>query len=230
MIEIRRSAERGRFDFGWLDTRHTFSFGEYHDPRHMGFRALRVINEDRVQPGRGFPTHGHRDVEILSFVIGGALEHRDSLGNGSVIRAGDVQRMSAGTGVMHSEFNPSSTEPVHFLQVWILPRQRGGEPDYEQRSFGDAAAGVRLVASSDGRDGSGTVRQDVAVYAISLAEGSPIRHGLDANRHAWVQVLRGRAEVNRATLASGDGAALSGEVALELSSAEAAQLLLFDLA
>ncbi len=233
MIQVRRSTERGHFDFGWLDTRHTFSFGEYHDPRHMGFRALRVINEDRVQPGQGFPTHGHRDMEILSFVIDGALEHKDSLGNGSVIRAGDVQRMSAGTGVTHSEFNFSAAEPVHFLQIWILPDRRGYAPSSEQKRFPDGAKRGRLalVASRDGREGSVTVHQDASLYASILEPGGSVSHALAMGRHAWVQVVRGSLALNGAApLLPGDGAAVSDEPGLSLSAREDSEFLLFDLA
>ncbi len=232
MITVRRSAQRGHFNFGWLDTRHTFSFGEYLDPAHMGFRSLRVINEDRVQPGEGFPTHGHRDMEILTFVVAGSLEHRDSLGNGSVIRPGDVQRMSAGTGVQHSESNASANEPVHLFQVWIIPQYPGGVPSYEQKSFAAPAQPpeLRLVATSDGRDGSVTVHQDVAVYLGEIGAAQSVTHELDAKRHAWVQIIRGDISVNGASLASGDGAAISAERRLESVATLPSQLLLFDLA
>jgi redox-sensitive bicupin YhaK (pirin superfamily) len=232
MIAIRRAAERGHFDHGWLDTYHTFSFGGYHDPRHMGFRSLRVVNEDRVAPGVGFPTHGHRDMEILSYVLEGALEHQDSLGTGSVIRPGDVQRMSAGTGVRHSEFNHSATAPVHFLQIWIEPARQGIAPGYEQKHFteDDRRGRLCLVASPDGAGGSVTVHQDARVYAGLLPAGTKVEHRLAGGRHAWVQVARGRVAVNGEALAPGDGAALSGEPAAALEALEAAEILVFDLA
>src|SRR5438552_1115086 len=193
MMTLRRAAERGRSELDWLDSRHTFSFADYHDPRWMGFRDLRVINEDRVQPGRGFGTHAHRDMEILTYVIEGEIQHRDSMGNGSIIRPADVQRMSAGTGVTHSEFNPSPAEPVHFLQIWILPEQAGMPPGYEQRKFPvDEKRGMlRLVASRDGRDGSVTVHQDVDLFAVVLEAGEVVTHPLQHGRHAWIQVVTG---------------------------------------
>lgn len=232
MITVRKAADRGGGDHGWLDTRHTFSFADYHDPAQMGFRGLRVINEDRVKPGRGFPTHGHRDMEILSYVLAGALEHEDSMGTGSVIRPGDVQRMSAGTGVMHSEFNPSRTEPVHFLQIWILPGTRGLEPSYEQKHFPEAEkrGRLRLIASRDGRDGSVTIHHDASVYAAVLAPGERVALALADGRHAWVQVARGAVTLNGEMLGAGDGAALSREPALTLVAAEPAEALVFDLA
>src|SRR5207247_2933582 len=193
MIAVRPSAERGRSELGWLSSRHTFSFADYLDPRHMGFRSLRVINEDRVQPGAGFPTHGHRDMEIVTYVVAGALEHKDSLGTGSVIRPGEVQRMTAGTGVTHSEYNPSRIEPVHFLQIWLLPERQGLTPGYEQQAFSAAEmqGRLRLVASRDGRDGSVTVHQDARILAARLAPGDELVHSLAPSRHAWVQVVRG---------------------------------------
>src|SRR5262245_7575773 len=206
MLAIRRSEERGHFDMGWLDTRHTFSFGEYYDPRFLGFSALRVINEDRVRPGGGFPTHGHRDMEIVTYVLDGALEHKDSLGTGSVIRPGDVQRMSAGTGVRHSEFNASRAEPVHFPQIWILARSSGIAPGYEQRSFGDERRGkLRLVASADGRDGSLTIHQDAAIWAAILDGGQAVAHRFAASRRGWLQVARGRVTLDGTALEAGDG-------------------------
>ena len=228
----RPSAERGHADHGWLDSRHTFSFAGYHDPRFMGFRTLRVINEDRVQAGAGFPPHGHRDMEILSYVLQGALEHKDSLGTGSVIRPGDVQRMSAGTGVRHSEYNHSATEPVHFLQIWIEPARRGIAPGYEQISVSaDARRGrLCLIASADGRDGSVTVHQDAAVYAALVAPGESLTHVLAAHRHAWVQVARGAVTLNGQLLAHGDGVAVSGEGSLIIAGREDGEILLFDLA
>jgi redox-sensitive bicupin YhaK (pirin superfamily) len=232
MLEIRRANERGHAQHGWLESFHTFSFADYQDPRHMGFRQLRVINEDRVQPGRGFGTHSHRDMEIVTYVLAGALEHADSLGTGSVIRPGDVQRMSAGTGITHSEFNASKVELVHFLQIWILPERQGLAPSYEQRRFSDAerAGRLRLVASRDGRDGSVRVHQDAAIYAALLAPGEKIVHELVPSRHAWVQVLGGAVELCGSRLAAGDGAAVSGEPRLALGAQSASHVLVFDLA
>jgi len=234
MITVRHSQDRGHFDHGWLDTRHTFSFAGYQDEAHMGFRALRVVNEDVVKPGQGFGRHGHRDMEILSYVLEGALAHEDSSGGGGVLRPGDVQRMSAGTGVTHSEFNGSDREPVHFLQVWLLPSERGVAPRYDQTSFpeADRRGKLRLVASPDAADGSLSLHTDARVYATLLAEGEKIRHALAPGRHAWVQVARGSVEVNGTSLAQGDGAAVSAEDAVELraSGAKGAEVLLFDLA
>jgi hypothetical protein len=232
MIQLRPDRERGHARHGWLDSRHTFSFAEYHDPRHMGFRALRVINEDRVQPGEGFPTHGHRDMEILTYVLAGALDHRDSLGNGSRIRPGDVQRMSAGTGIQHSEFNASRDALVHFLQIWILPDTVGLVPSYEQRHFPEEEGRnrLRLVASRDAREGSVALHQDVSLYLGRLDAGAELRHALAPGRHAWLQVARGSLRLGDATLRAGDGAALSGEPALELGADSAAEVLVFDLA
>jgi redox-sensitive bicupin YhaK (pirin superfamily) len=232
MLTIRNAGDRGHFDFGWLDTRHTFSFGDYHDPRHMGFRALRVINEDVVRGGRGFGTHPHRDMEIVTYVLSGALAHQDSMGNGSVIRPNDVQRMSAGTGVTHSEQNASATEPVHLLQIWLLPAATGSAPSYEQRAFprDDKRGRLRLVGAPDGRDGAVTIHQDVALYASVLDPGAHVRHALAPGRHAWVQVVRGSVSVNGRTLAAGDGAALSDEPAIDLGAVDESELLLFDLA
>ena len=232
MISVRRADERGHADHGWLDTRHTFSFADYHDPKYLGFRGLRVINEDRVQPGQGFPPHGHRDMEIFSYVLAGALEHKDSMGTGSVIRPGDVQRMSAGTGVRHSEYNHSKDEPVHFLQVWILPERRGLEPGYEQRHFSDAdkRAGLRLIDSREGTDGSVTIHADAKIYAAVVEPGQRLRHALAEHRHAWLQVARGAITLNDRPLVHGDGAAVSGEPALTIAGAERAEVLVFDLA
>jgi redox-sensitive bicupin YhaK (pirin superfamily) len=232
MIAIRRAADRGHFDHGWLNTYHTFSFAEYHDPAHMGFRALRVINEDRVQAGRGFPTHAHQDMEILSYVLEGALEHKDSMGNGSIIRPGEVQRMSAGTGVRHSEHNPSKLEPVHFLQIWILPERHGLPPGYEQKAFAaaDTHNRLRLIASHDGRDGSVTVHQDVDVYLAKLDANHELVKRLRPQRYAWVQVARGALRLNGDELAAGDGAAVTSETTLTLSATQPAEVLLFDLA
>ncbi len=230
-IVVRRASERGHADHGWLDTWHTFSFADYYDPRFMGFRGLRVINEDVVAPGTGFPTHGHRDMEILTYVLEGALEHRDSLGTGSVIRPGEVQRMSAGTGVRHSEANPSATAPVHLLQIWIEPAVAGITPGYEQKAFGDAErrGRLRLVASPDGADGSLTIHQDARLYATLLGPGQEVVHALAPGRHAWVQVARGALALADRRLGAGDGAAISGEPAVTLAAAEDAEALLFDL-
>jgi hypothetical protein len=232
MITVRKAVDRGHADHGWLDTRHTFSFADYWDPRHAGFRALRVINEDRVAPGAGFPTHGHRDMEIISYVLAGALEHRDSMGNGSVIRPGEVQRMSAGTGVRHSEYNHSATEPVHFLQIWIVPGRPGIAPGYEQRSFPEAErrGRLRLIASPDGSAGSVTIHQDARVYATLLEPGESATHALATGRHAWVHVARGAAAVNGLALGAGDGAAVSDEAAVSIVATAPAEALLFDLA
>jgi redox-sensitive bicupin YhaK (pirin superfamily) len=232
MITIRKAQERGHFNFGWLDTSHTFSFDRYYDPNHMGFRSLRVINEDRVHPGRGFPTHSHRDMEIITYILEGALEHRDSMGSGSIIRPGDVQRMSAGTGVSHSEANPSPSEPVRLLQIWILPDQIGLGPSYEQKFFSDDQKRDQLclVASDDGRDGSVTVHQNAAVYASLLDGGNEVAHQLGPNRHAWLQVARGAVSVNGKNLDQGDGAAISGESALGITAREPSEILVFDLA
>ena len=232
MLDVRRADDRGLASLGWLNSRHTFSFGHYYDPRHMGFGALRVINEDRVQPGGGFDTHGHRDMEIISYVLDGALEHQDSMGNGSTIRPGDVQRMSAGTGVRHSEFNASSTEPVHFLQIWILPEREGIAPSYEQRTYPDAEkrGRLRLVASGDGREGSVTVHQDVDLYATLLTSGDSVTHRLGAERQAWIHVARGAVRVDGEHLQAGDGVAIAGVDAITLEGDEDAEALLFDLA
>lgn len=232
MMNIRRAEDRGHAQHGWLDSRHTFSFADYHDPQHMGFRALRVINEDRVQPAAGFGTHPHRDMEILSYVLEGGLAHKDSLGTGSVIRPGDFQRMSAGTGVAHSEFNASSTEPVHFLQIWLLPEQRNIAPSYEQKHFAPEArqGRLQLVASADGRQGSLTVHQDVAVYDGLFGRGERAEFPLGQGRHAWVQVARGSVRVNGETLKAGDGAAVSAEPGLRLEGLQDGEVLVFDLA
>jgi quercetin 2,3-dioxygenase len=233
MITVRRSAERGHFDFGWLNTYHTFSFGDYYDPQFMGFRALRVINEDRVRAGRGFPTHPHRDMEIISYVLEGALEHRDSMGNGSVIRPGEVQRMSAGTGVTHSEKNHSQSEPAHFLQIWIMPGKQGLEPSYEQKMYTDEEkrGQLRLIASPDGRDRSVTIHQDVNVFAALLDQGQEINHRFaSAERHGWLQVARGAVAINGHEVNRSDGAGLSEEQSLKITAREPSEILLFDLA
>ena len=232
MLTIRRSEDRGHADLGWLDGRHSFSFADYYDPRHMGFRALRVINEDRVAPGGGFPTHPHRDMEIVTYMISGALEHRDTLGSHAVIRAGEVQRMTAGTGVRHSEFNADSDSVAPLLQIWILPERRGLTPGYEQRALpaAEMRGNLRAVATPDGRDGSLTIHQDAAIYAAALAPGESASHRLAAGRGAWVQVARGEVMVNGELLKAGDGAALENEAEITLTGGgEAAEVLLFDL-
>jgi hypothetical protein len=231
MIAIRPAKERGHADHGWLDTWHTFSFADYYDRRFTGFRSLRVINEDFVAPGRGFPTHGHRDMEIITYVLEGALEHRDSLGTGSVIRPGEVQRMSAGTGVRHSEANPSAGEPLHLLQIWIEPSKAGIAPGYEQKTFADAdkRGRLRLVASPDGAEGSVTIHQDARVYATVLGPGQQVVHRLAPGRHAWLHVARGALTLNGQRLSQGDGAAISDETSLVLVGETDAEALLFDL-
>jgi redox-sensitive bicupin YhaK (pirin superfamily) len=230
MITVRKSADRGRSSHGWLDSRHTFSFAGYHDPAHTGFGPLRVINEDRVAPGAGFPPHAHQDMEILSYVLEGALEHKDSLGSGSVIRPGDVQRMSAGTGIRHSEFNASKTATVHFLQIWIVPEHAGIAPGYEQKNFAsDGKKGFRLVASGDARDGALTIHQDADVYAGRLAPGDTVHHSLSPRRLGWVQVARGTLTVNGLSVSAGDGAAVEYETELALHAGSDSELLLFDM-
>jgi redox-sensitive bicupin YhaK (pirin superfamily) len=230
-LSIRRAGERGRADHGWLLSFHTFSFADYYDPDHMGFRALRVINEDRVQGGMGFGAHSHRDMEIISYVLEGALEHKDSMGTSSIIRPGEVQRMSAGTGVTHSEFNASPSELVHFLQIWILPAKPGGKPGYEQKAYPEAErkGKLRLVASPDGRDGSVTIRQDVSLYAGLTCTGEMLRHELAAGRHAWVHVARGQVEIGGEHLEAGDAVAVSDARGLEISGRDSSEVLLFDL-
>jgi redox-sensitive bicupin YhaK (pirin superfamily) len=231
MIELRRSAERGHANHGWLDSYHSFSFADYHDPRHMGYASLRVINEDVVQPGQGFGTHGHRDMEIITYILEGALEHKDSIGNGSIIRPGDVQRMSAGTGVRHSEFNPSRDELVHLLQIWIEPDVMGIAPGYEEKHF-DAASRrgrLRLIASSDARDGSVKIHQDASVYAALLDGDERVTHTLAAGRKAYVHVARGSVTVNGQTLGAGDAVKISGEAAVAMENGKGAEVLLFDL-
>jgi redox-sensitive bicupin YhaK (pirin superfamily) len=231
MIELRKSEQRGVANIGWLHSRHSFSFGEYYDPQHVGFGPLLVINEDQVQPGRGFGTHGHRNMEIISYVLSGELTHKDSMGNGSVIRPGDVQRMSAGTGVTHSEFNPSQTERVHFFQIWIEPAQRSVTPSYEQVHIDSAAKrGVlRIIASPDGRDGSVRLHQEALIYASLLSEGDRIEYTLQPDRRAYVHVARGAVSVNGMRLANGDALKISQESQLIFDQAEDAELLLFDL-
>ena len=232
MITLRRSRERGHFNHGWLNTFHTFSFDQYYDPRFMNFRTLRVINEDFVAPGRGFPTHGHRDMEIITYILEGALQHEDSMGNGSIIRPGDVQRMSAGTGVRHSEKNPSPDEPVHLLQIWILPDTLDLEPRYEQKAFSEQErrGQLRLIAASDGRDGAVTVRQDVNIYASLLDAGQTVNANMVQTRYGWIQVARGSVAVNGERGEQGDGLIAVGESSLEITANEPAEILLFDLA
>jgi quercetin 2,3-dioxygenase len=232
MITIRPAGERGHTDFGWLDSWHSFSFGDYQDYDHMGFHSLRVINDDRVAGGGGFPTHPHRDMEIITWVLSGNLEHKDSIGTGSVIRAGDVQRMTAGSGILHSEFNASKTEPVHLLQIWIFPEKRGLKPGYAQTSFpaAERKGQLKLVASQDGRDGSVSFHQDASVYAAALSPGQKVTHTLAKGRAAWVQVATGAVKLNGKLLKTGDGAAIEDETALELVGIEEGETVLFDLA
>lgn len=231
MLRIRRANDRGHFDHGWLETYHTFSFGEYIDREFMYFRTLRVLNEDWIQPGQGFGTHPHRDMEIITIVVSGALEHKDSLGNGSIIRPGEVQCMSAGTGILHSEFNPSQADIVHLLQIWIVPERNGLTPDYEQKSNDIAAKKGRfcLVASPDSSDGTVTIHQDVSLFLSLISPGETMTFELAENRHAWIQVVRGSLTFNETSLKAGDGAAISAESALNLTGKEESELLLFDL-
>ncbi|MEM9120298.1 MAG: pirin family protein [Cyanobacteria bacterium P01_F01_bin.56] len=233
MITLRPGSDRGNANFGWLDSRHTFSFGNYYDPAHMGFGTLRVINEDKVTPGQGFSTHGHRDMEIISYVLDGSLAHKDNIGNGSVIRPGDVQRMSAGTGIMHSEYNASETDPVHFLQIWVLPEAKGIDPGYEQTYFApaDKQNQLRLVGSRDGREGSVTIHQDLNLYATVLQPQASVSHRLEAHRLVWVHVAKGAIQLSGHDLTAGDGAAIADETTLTLTGvSEDAEVLLFDMA
>ncbi len=232
MITLRPSAERGGGDHGWLKTRHTFSFNTYHDPKHMHFRSLRVINEDWVAPGQGFGTHPHDNMEIITYVLEGALEHKDSLGTGSIIRPGDAQRMSAGTGIRHSEFNHSKTEGVHLLQIWIMPNQRNVAPGYEQKTFPaeEKQGKLRVIAAPDGRDGAVTIHADANLYVSVLKSGEKVQHALPPGRSAWVQVAKGDVELNGKKLKQGDGASVSDETKLEIQATAAAEVLLFDLA
>lgn len=231
MIAIRKADERGHANHGWLDTYHTFSFSSYRDPNHMGFRSLRVMNEDFVQPGQGFGTHPHQDMEIVTYVLEGALEHKDSMGNGEVLRPGEFQRMSAGTGITHSEFNPSETEPVHLYQIWLFPERKGIEPSYEQKQFPEQERHnrLRLVASRDAAEGSLLIHQDARIYLSSLDEGTQVTHELSPGRHAWLQVLRGTVSLNGQELQTSDGAAVSEEGQLQIVGREPAEILLFDL-
>jgi redox-sensitive bicupin YhaK (pirin superfamily) len=232
MITIRKAEERGHFDFGWLNTYHSFSFGDYYDPRHEQFRALRVINEDFVAAGNGFPTHGHRDMEIVTYILQGALEHRDSMGTGSIIRRGDAQRMSAGTGVRHSETNPSADTPVHLLQIWILPAEQGIQPEYEEKKFSDDEKRnkLRLIVSPEGSAGSVRIHQDAKIYASLLDDGQEVVHTLENGRSAWLQVAAGSVSLNGVALKQGDGAAVSDESNLRIIALESSEFLLFDLA
>jgi redox-sensitive bicupin YhaK (pirin superfamily) len=232
MITVRKSADRGHLNHGWLDTYHTFSFGDYYDPAQMSFRSLRVMNEDRVAPGQGFGMHGHRDMEIVTYVLSGALEHKDSLGHGEALRPGELQRMSAGTGIRHSEFNPSATELVHLYQIWLLPSVAGLAPSYEQKAFtaDERHNRLRLVASPTGEAGSLTIQQDARLYLATLNAGTTLTHELPTDRHAWLQVLRGAVTLNGTPLATSDGAAISDETHLTIAATEPAEVLLFDLA
>jgi redox-sensitive bicupin YhaK (pirin superfamily) len=232
MIKVRPAGERGRTRTGWLDSHHTFSFNRYYDPRYTGFRDLLVINEDFVDQAQGFGTHSHENMEILSYVVSGALEHRDSSGGSGVIRPGELQRMSAGTGVNHSEFNGSQTEPVHFLQIWIQPEQEGLNPAYEQRAFPESErrGRLRLIASREGSDGSVTIHQDVKVYDAVLKSGDEVSSQLGDDRHAWVQVIKGAVTINGTSLQAGDGASVSEETSLNITASEDAEIMLFDLA
>lgn len=236
MITIRPKNERGLADFGWLNSRHTFSFGSYYDPRHMGFASLRVINEDRVIPAKGFGTHGHQDMEIISYVLSGELAHKDSMGNGSTIRPGNIQRMSAGTGIRHSEFNASNNNPVHFLQIWIMPDRAGLKPSYEEKNFTpeEKQGNFRLVGSPDGRDGSVTIHQDVNLYLAALGKGDRLTRELATNRVAWLQVTKGKVLLGDRILEAGDGAAIVDEKEITICHAEdgdnETEILLFDMA
>jgi len=230
MMTMRRAGERGHANHGWLDTYFTFSFADYYDPRFTGFRSLRVINDDTVSPGAGFDTHPHRDMEILTVVLEGALEHKDSMGHGRVIRPGEVQYMAAGTGILHSEFNPSATDPVHLLQIWILPEKKGLKPAYAEKSFKKAPPGrLNLVASKSGRDGSIAINQDADLFLAKFSGGERVTHPLKANRHAWLHLAQGELTVNGQALTAGDGVAISHETELKLTAAKPAEALLFDL-
>ncbi|MBT8078044.1 MAG: pirin family protein [Gammaproteobacteria bacterium] len=231
MIQIRKSVERGSVKLGWLDGKHTFSFGDYYDPAHMGYGTLRVINEDVIQPDQGFGTHGHRDMEIVTYILSGALEHKDSMGNGAVMRAGEVQRMTAGTGVMHSEFNHSTDEPVRLLQIWILPESGSLQPEYEQKNFSEDEKKdrLRLIVSRDGRDDSVSIHQDTDIYASLLSAGKSVEHHFNDARQGWLQLASGDAVVNGQSLSAGDGAAVSDVAAIEIRAVTDTELLLFDM-
>jgi len=232
VITIRHAEERGAVNLGWLEGKHSFSFGDYHDPEHMGFNTLRVINDDRIAPAKGFGTHGHKDMEIVTYMIAGALEHKDNMGNGSVIKSGDVQRMSAGSGVMHSEFNQSAEEPAHLLQIWILPQETGITPGYEQRFFSgnDKKNQLRLIVSRDGRDGSLTIHQALDLYASILDQGKVVKHEFPAGHSGWIQVVSGKISVNGEPLNTGDGAAIDDTRMLEIEAKDDTEFLLFDMA
>jgi len=232
MIRVRKASERGHFDHGWLDTYHTFSFGDYYDPAHLGFRALRVINDDRVQPGRGFGMHGHRDMEIVTYVLEGALQHKDSLGTGSIIRAGELQRMTAGTGVRHSEFNPSDQQWVHLYQIWLLPDHKGLKPSYQELALAaeEKRGRFRLVASPDGAEGSLTIHQDARLYLASLLSGQAVSHLIEPGRAAWLQVLRGSVNLLSNDLSAGDGVAITDQESVSVLAGASSEVLLFDLA
>ncbi|PHR93047.1 MAG: quercetin 2,3-dioxygenase [Blastopirellula sp.] len=231
MIRLRKSEDRGHMNHGWLDANHSFSFAGYHDPNNMGFRSLRVMNEDRIAPGQGFGTHPHNDMEIVTYVLEGALQHKDNMGNGEVLTPGEFQRMSAGTGITHSEFNPSATEPVHLYQIWLTPSEKGITPSYEQKRFDDADMDnrLRLVASPDAEDGSLAIHQDARIYLSKLTENQTVQYTLNTNRHAWLQVLRGSVSLNGQTLSTSDGAAISDETKLEITAEQSAEIMLFDL-
>jgi quercetin 2,3-dioxygenase len=237
MLQVRKANDRGHFNHGWLDTYHTFSFSDYQDPRHMNFRSLRVMNEDRLAPGQGFGMHGHRDMEIVTYVLSGALAHRDSLGNGEALRPGELQRMTAGTGIRHSEFNPSDTEPVHLYQIWLLPERSGLTPSYEQKAL-DASERhnrLRVVASRDGQDGSLTIHQDARILLSTLDAGQRVEHVIPAGRHAWIQILRGTVTASGTQLAAGDGLAVSdetpnGKTSIEIAAQHPSEVMVFDLA
>lgn len=231
MIEIRKANDRGHGDHGWLNSYHTFSFASYRDPKHMGFRSLRVMNEDRVAAGQGFGEHAHDNMEIVSYVLAGALEHKDSLGNGEILKPGEFQRISAGTGITHSEFNPSASEPTHFYQIWLLPKSQGIEPSYQQKYFADAELHnvLRVVASPDGRDGSLSIHQDATIYLSKLENGNSIRHKMASGQYAWLQVLRGSVTLNGVALATSDGAAISDKTELNITANSDAEIMLFDL-
>lgn len=232
MITIRKAVDRGHADHGWLDTNHTFSFASYHDPQHMGFRSLRVMNEDRVAPGKGFGTHSHDNMEIISYVLSGALEHKDSMGNGEVLRPGEFQRISAGSGIKHSEFNPSSEVPVHFYQIWLVPNVRDIQPSYQQREFDESEKlnRLRLVASPDGEDGSLSIHTDAKVYLSNVAAGSEVGFDLESGRHGWLQVLSGSVSVSGNQLSTSDGAAITNEDSVSIVASEDAEIMFFDLA
>ncbi|WP_013628318.1 pirin family protein [Rubinisphaera brasiliensis] len=232
MLQVRRAADRGHFDHGWLDTHHTFSFSRYVDREHTRFRSLRVMNEDVVQPGQGFGTHPHENMEIVTYVLTGALEHRDSMGNGEVLRPGEFQRMTAGTGITHSEFNPSDSEPVHLYQIWLFPERNGLEPSYEQKAFDKAGRQnqLQLVASQDAAEGSLLIHQDARIYLGNLDKGAVVEHVIESGRHVWLQVLRGTVDVNGESLQTSDGVAISDEAAVSITGTSAAEIMLFDLA